>query len=94
MEFNFAANHYEFINKEFGVAKEALSAMDGNDLDSLYEKVCGIEISETIAAGSNDLSPRGEIAVEIVNVMAENLGYVQEEDEEEEEKPEPKKAAA
>ena len=83
MEFNFSNKHYEFFVKEFEINKTALNKMTKDKLEDLYEDVVQIEIVETIEADDNALSQRGETAVEIVNIMAEAFGYVQDDYDEE-----------
>ena len=82
MVFNFEDRHYELIKKEFGVEKAALEEMNEDELDDLYNDVCDIEIAEA-PSGAEKISERGETAVEIVDIMAEALGYVQDDDWEE-----------
>jgi hypothetical protein len=76
MKFNFTGAHYELLAKELGIDKATLDEMTEKEFESLYEKVCEIEIAETFDADDEPLSQRGETAVEIVNIMAEALGYM------------------
>jgi len=78
MIFNFTDGHYEFLLKELGATKEKLKGMNETQLDDFYEKVLDIELAETPDSGI-EMSQRGKVAVEIVNIMAEALGYVKDE---------------
>jgi hypothetical protein len=60
---------YAFIRREFGLDRKAVGDLDDNSLDDLYEKCCDIEVTETIAAGNNDLSERGKTAVRLVDLI-------------------------
>lgn len=71
---------YVFLEKEFGLSNESINQMDNDAFGDLYDKVCDIEIDETCKAGNNPLTERGETAVEIVDIMADALGYVQVDD--------------
>ncbi|MCL1882631.1 MAG: hypothetical protein FWF81_02625 [Defluviitaleaceae bacterium] len=78
MEFSKA--QYVFFKDEFDISKSDLADMSDEHLADLYDEVCEIEIEETALAvreESDGLSTRGEVAVEIVNIMATQLGYVQ-----------------
>ena len=76
MEFDFSVAHYKFIQNELDVDRETINRMNEDELDSFYEMVLGIELAET-PSSSGEMSQRGETAVEIVNIIAEALGYVQ-----------------
>ena len=82
MTFDFQDKHYKFLAENTNVSKNIIEKMGTSELDDLYESVLDIELSET-PSGSKDMSSRGEIAVEIVNIMAEALGYTQDDDYEE-----------
>jgi hypothetical protein len=82
MAFELTDKHYGFLMAELNTSKEALEGMSESELDDFYEKVLDIELEETPSNGE-DLSERGEIAIEIVDIMADALGYVQEEEDEE-----------
>ena len=73
--FDFNETHYKFLETEFGACKDAIAKMNTDELGDLYEEVCEIEIDETCKAGDGKLSQRGETAVQIVNIMADSLGY-------------------
>lgn len=62
-----------FIKAEFGHDLDALRGMDDDDIDYIYEKLCDIEVDETIAAGDGELSDRGKMAVSIVTAIGEKL---------------------
>ena len=70
----------EFVQKELGLTEEELFWRKGHDYDQLIEDCADIEIEETIRAGDNDLSPRGEMAVEMVDFI--HGPYYYEEDDE------------
>ena len=74
---DFSDAQFAFFNKEFGLDKEKVIQMGDEALDDLYGKICEIEITETINADDDPLSERGKTAVELVNVLAETLGYAQ-----------------
>jgi len=80
MEFGFNNKHLAFLKNEFDLDEESIGAKNDDELDDVYNLICDIEIDETCKAGNNDLSERGETAVEIVNIMADALGYVQDDD--------------
>ena len=84
MEFNFQKKHYDFIEIETKINQNQLEAMNEDELDDLYNEVCEIEIEEAAKTLKGaDLTERGETAVEIVNIMAGALGYVDDSDWEE-----------
>ena len=74
---DFSTRHYAFIKSEFNITEEQLRRLDDDALAELYDNVLEIEIDETWIADNKPLSERGESAVEIVNIMAEALGYAQ-----------------
>ena len=82
MKFNFTDVHYEFLEKELNTSQEMVNAMSETELDNFYEKVLDIELAET-PSNSEPMTLRGETAVEIVNIMAEALGYIPENNQEE-----------
>ena len=82
MKFDFTDIHYGFLEKELNTSAEMINKMSESELDNFYEKVLAIELAET-PSNEQELSHRGEIAIEIVNIMAEALGYVQEDDDSE-----------
>ena len=59
----------EFVKKELGLTEEEFFWRKENDYDQLIEDCADIEIDETIKAGNNDLSPRGIMAVEILDFV-------------------------
>ena len=59
----------KFILDETGVSEQKMEGMSDDDLLSIYDKMCDIEVEETMAAGDDDLSERGEKAVEIVTIV-------------------------
>lgn len=59
----------EFVKTELGLTEEEFFDRKINDYDQLIEDFADIEIEETIKAGDNDLSPRGVMAVEMVDFV-------------------------
>lgn len=59
----------EFILKELGLTEEEFLWRKEHDYDRLMDDCADIEIEETIKAGDNDLSPRGVMAVELVDFV-------------------------
>lgn len=59
----------DFVEKELGLTEEEFFWRKENDYDQLIEDCADIEIDETIKAGNNDLSPRGIMAVEMVDFV-------------------------
>lgn len=59
----------EFAKTELGLTEEDFFSRMENDYDQLIEECASIEIEETIKAGDNDLSPRGVMAVEMVDLI-------------------------
>ena len=68
----------EFISKELGFSEEQLKEMDDESFSDIYDRICDIEVDETLNAGEGEMSERGEMAVSIVtvvgNAMAETEG--------------------
>ena len=60
--------HINFLHKEFGI--DDIYSLSDEDFDKLYEKLCDIETSEFI---DSDTSERGDIAVEIIDYMADQF---------------------
>lgn len=59
----------EFVQKELGLTEEEFLWRKEHDYDKLIDECAEIEIDETIKAGDNDLSPRGVMAVEMVDFV-------------------------
>lgn len=59
----------EFVRKELGLTEEEFFWRKEHDYDQLIEDCADIEVEETIKAGDNDLSPRGVMAVEMVDFV-------------------------
>lgn len=59
----------EFVQKELGLTEEEFFYRKEHDYDQLIDDCADIEVEETIKAGNNDLSPRGVMAVEMVNFI-------------------------
>lgn len=72
----------DFIHSELGCDKDTLGKMDDDAVDDLYDRICDIEVEETVAADDNELSERGKMAVGIVTVIGNEL-YGQEDDSDE-----------
>ena len=76
VEFTFSHTQRAFFEKELGISVEVMGTMNESELDNIYEKVLEIELAET-PSGDREISKRGKTAIEIVNIMADILGYVQ-----------------
>lgn len=63
----------DFIQTEFGHDPDALGVLEDDDIDRLYDRLCDIEIEETMAAGDGELSERGKMAESIVSVIGNEL---------------------
>ena len=72
----------DFIRSEFGHDPDALGVLEDDDIDSLYDKLCDIEVEETMAAGDGELSDRGKMAESIVTVIGNELYGSEDEPEE------------
>ncbi len=72
----------DFIQSEFGHDPDALGVLEDDDIDRLYDRLCDIEVEETMAAGDGELSDRGKMAESIVTVIGNEL-YGQEDDSDE-----------
>lgn len=59
----------EFVLKELGLTEEEFFWRKEHDHDLLIDELADIEIEETIKAGDNDLSPRGVMTVEMVDLV-------------------------
>lgn len=59
----------EFVERELGLTEKEFFDRMANDYDQLIEDCADIEIEETIRAGDNDLSPRGVMAAEMVDLI-------------------------
>lgn len=59
----------EFVQQELGLTEEEFFWRKEHDYDRLIDDCADIEIEETIRAGDNDLSPRGVMAVEMVDFI-------------------------
>lgn len=63
----------DFIQTEFGHDPDALGVLEDDDIDRLYDRLCDIEVEETMAAGDGELSERGKMAESIVSVIGNEL---------------------
>ncbi len=74
----------DFICGEFKIDRTALENMGEDELNSVYEGLCDIEVDETCIAGDNAMSERGETVSDIVTVVGNEIaseqGYFDEEE--------------
>ena len=70
----------QFVKNELGLTEEQFFWRKEHDYDQLIEDCADIEIEETVKAGDNDLSPRGMMAVAMVDYV--HGPYYAEEDDE------------
>lgn len=75
----------EFIKAELGFDAAAIKEMDDDAIDEMYDKICDIEIDETMAAeGRNgEYSDRERMAEGIVTIIGNELYRPGDEPEEE-----------
>lgn len=59
----------EFVKNELDLTEEEFFWRKEHDYDQLIDDCANIEIEETIKAGEDDLSPRGVMAVEMVDLI-------------------------
>ncbi len=71
-----------FIQSELGRDADSLSVLGDNDIDNLYDRICDIEVEETMNAGSGELSERGKMAEGIVTLIGNALYRLENEPEE------------
>lgn len=64
---------FDFIEAEFGFNKALIKKMDDDAIDDMYDRVCDIEVEETLSAGDKELSERGKIAAGIVTLIGDKL---------------------
>lgn len=71
-----------FLQEEFRCDSDAFYLLNGDALSSLYDKICDIEVEETMKADNNEtnLSKRGKTAESIVTLIG-NMLYISEDDE-------------
>lgn len=62
----FSNQEYQFLMDEFGYTKDRIDRMTASELLDLGDDCFGIEEEETVAAGEDSLSIRGETAAAIV----------------------------
>ena len=82
VEASLSKEQLDFIQSEFGHDVDALGVLEDDDIDSLYDKLCDIEVEETMAAGDGELSDRGKMAESIVTVIGNELYGSEDEPEE------------
>lgn len=63
----------DFIQTEFGHDPDALGVLEDDDIENLYDRLCDIEVEETMAAGDGELSERGKMVESIVSVIGNEL---------------------
>lgn len=65
----------EFIKEELGNDKDAIRNMGDDEIDQMYDRICDIEIDETVDADreGRDLTERGKTAEGIVTVIGNEL---------------------
>ena len=59
----------KFVSRELGLTEEEFFKRKENDYDQLIEECAAIEVEETIKAGDGDLSQRGIMSVEMVDLI-------------------------
>jgi hypothetical protein len=62
----FTDEDYAFIEREFGLNREAVNSLDDNGVGDLYDECCEIEMAE---AGNEPPSERCEMAVRLVDLI-------------------------
>lgn len=64
-----------FIESELGFNADAIRAMDDNAIDDMYDKICDIEVEETVASesGGRAYSDRERMAEGIVTLIGNAL---------------------
>ena len=72
---------FEFLHNEFGITEDGIKSKSEEELDELYDKLCEIEVDETLLDESK-MNERCEIVSSIVTVVgnyfAKKLGYMDE----------------
>ena len=72
----------EFICSKFKLTREELLSSSEDGLDEIYDSLCDIEVDETVAAESGDMSDIGKMVSDIVttfgNAIAVAEGYYDE----------------
>ena len=67
----------KFISDEFGLTKSKLFKQTEVQLDELYDKLCDIEVEETMNSNDGVLSERGDVASSIVTVLGNEIAKSQ-----------------
>lgn len=62
-----------FIEEEVGFSKAQIKTMDDDAVAEMYDKLCDIEVEETVSAGDGELSERGKLAEGLVTVIGNEL---------------------
>ena len=76
-----SAEQLQFIKDELGFNADAIRAMDDSAIDDMYDKICDIEVAETVASESGDgaYSDREQTAEEIVTLIGNALYHPKDE---------------
>ena len=70
-----SAEQLKFIESELGFDADVIRAMDDDAIDDMYDKICDIEVAETIFSESRGgtYSGREQMAEEIVTLIGNTL---------------------
>ncbi|MDR0804874.1 MAG: hypothetical protein LBN42_03715 [Oscillospiraceae bacterium] len=88
MKFDFSEKQYKFFKNEFDIGENEIDIASKEEskeeLLELYDKLCDIEVDETIKAdgGNGKLSERGKTAETLVTLMGNNREFIPIENEE------------
>ena len=61
----------KFLDDSFGIHGDALDSFTEEQYDELYDRLCDIEVEETINADDEPLSDRGRMASDLVTILGE-----------------------
>lgn len=61
----------EFLEDSFGIHVDELDSFTEEQYDELYDRLCDIEVEETIKADDEPLSGRGRMASDLVTILGE-----------------------
>ena len=66
---------FDFIRLEFGYNLDEVSSLNDETFSKLYDKLCDIEVEETIKSDRNgtELSARGKLAESIVTIIGNEI---------------------
>ena len=62
-----------FIEAELGGSRSDVGNMSDEEIAAMYDRICDIEVNETIDANEGDLSERGKMAERIVTILGNEL---------------------